>query len=453
LPYTAGGAQVVNLAEPFTYNKKVCTAHGAATDPEVFSFDNAPVINASIQMIKRDKARFPNGRGTVWFPNGFFEVKSTINLRAVAGISLLGVGGRSGATMSGTTPVKGTYLAWAGPEGLASTLMRIDASQDILVSGFAFTTAYKPGENGAPKSVNRMIHVSNVSGPSRNVWIDRVSVDWLGGYEGVPPGAIGVANSFLVLGDHSPVSGPERVTLGELNLAHIAQQGVLLDGKLKDAQFQAMVSRASKRVVRSTSAGGSFTWLDGGGGNNLAVADNPKLAVYADRVIVELDNVNGPVTLAGLEFQDNYPTRVLTTTTRRLPALREDPGAGTVTIYGDDHCIPAPFAGDLSTLDFKWATEAGFNPLLTMLGTQLNLMEVGLPPPHDFYEQLSSVTARNQSRVLALGACHGTTGTRRPWVAVGQGARVESLAARAHDYSPGLPWFERLQNWPYLAKP
>ena len=436
---------VVDLSQPVVYENYSYRAKYNLSDKKLRSYDNAPVINAAIAKIKNES---PEAGGIVWFPNGLFRIASTIKLENTHGISLMGVGGRGGAVRTGgTTPTKGSILAWDGvTQGDASKMLLINGSDNSIVSGLLLTTMARPEEKGGSQTVKEMIHISETAGESHDIWLENLSVQWHGGYgKGLPLGTLGVASTAVHIGDGISNNGPEKITLRGVAVSHIAQQGVLLDGGAQDVQLQQYVAVSCKRALRSSQAGGSVAWFGGGGGNNL-VDNETVTAVYSNPIMIELDNVTGPVQIAGLEMQDVFPTRVLRTSNRILdipPASQ----AGRILMYGNNHLLGAP-KGDRISIDVAWQSSSETKPLLAILGSGLNFRSVGAAVPFDFLNYQAKIVARNQSRILSLSTLHNVVCAEKPWQALG-GALIESLGGRANDLKPGLLWYQRIQNWPY----
>ena len=435
---------VVDLSKPFDYQGKTYQAQYNLADADLRSFDNAPVVNAAIAKIKNES---PAG-GVVWFPNGLFRIASTIKLENTHAISLMGVGGRGGAVRAGgTTPTKGSILAWDGvTQGSASKMLLINGSDNNIVSGLLLTTMARPEDLGGSLTLKEMIHISEAAGESHDIWLENLSVQWHGGYgKGLPLGTLGVASTAVHIGDGISNNGPEKITLRGVAVSHIAQQGVLLDGGAQDVQLQQYVAVSCKRALRSTQAGGAVAWFGGGGGNNL-IDNQTVTSVYSNPIMVELDNVTGPVQIAGLEMQDVFPTRVLRTSNRILD-IPPTSQAGRILMYGNNHLLGAP-KGDHISIDVAWQSSNVTKPLLAILGSGLNYRRLGEVAPFDFLNYQAKIVARNQSRILALSTLHDVVGAEKPWQALG-GALIESMGGRANDLKPGLLWYQRIQNWPY----
>ncbi len=436
----------VDLSKPFVFRKVTYKARYGAKD---YLFDNAPVIQAAINKISQES---PKQGGTIWFPNGIFTVRSTIRLSKTHHIRLQGIGGRSGAgAINDELPVVGTALAWNGSEKKGSTMLIIDGSHHIAIGGIFFSTLAKPGEPGGAMTVDTMIHISEKNGQTSDVWIEDVGAGWMGGVSNVRNR--GVCNSFVRIGDGTALDGPERITLTRFSTQYIAGQGILVDGRTRDVQILLYTNTQSKHAIKTSAAGGEFTWLGGGGGNNLVAFDNPDIpddkaeASFEDPTAVYLEGASGPIAIAGLEFQDIYPTRGLRTSRQSL--IAPTPDAGRVTVYGTDWLFNAP-PGDRQLINFSWRKSPKITPTLYLIGSQLGTRsDNGAEGFYAFTRFMPQVSATESSVVSIGNSFYHPAGEPTPW----NGPAIEDIGSRSINNAPGTTWPNAWQVEPYFHAP
>lgn len=415
-----GSGYVLDLTRPFEYRGQRFTARAGAAD---WAFDSAPVLQAALDKLADES---PAG-GTIWLGNGRYVLRRTLELRGLRGVQILGVGGKSPTRVLGDhLPVKGTALAWDGPETPGQTLLSVRDSQDITLAGIYFTTLAGPGQKGGARTVDTAVHVSGAT--TRDVWLQDTGVGWLSGETQALDQ--GVCQTFLRIGDGDPERGPRRVTLLSSTVSRAADQGVLIDGGARDVQLLLYTATASRRAVRTTSAGGEFAWLGGGAGNTLSSFQTLKSA-FTDPVMVELQGLTGPVFLSGRELQDTAPCRAL----RASGAAQ---GGGRVVVYGDDSLFYAPQDGRL--IDFRLSGGELF-----IYGSGLGTLQFSGDPRWAFARRAPRLFSAGRARVYSLANAFETRGLARPFQAAG--GHILDLGSRARDKDPAARWPAYLQSW------
>lgn len=396
-PIPASG-YVLNLANSFVYNGSTYRLTNGWSD-----VDNAPIINAAIQKVKQDQ---PTAGGTVWFPNGIYVVKSTINVQDVQNVRLMGVGGRSGVQDNGQGVVKGSGLVWNGSMAAGSTLLRINRSQNIAIEGFGFTTWDGWGYPGTgANTIDRFIHVSQTGTggyPTQNIWLQDMACRWLTGNGSFQD--IGVCNTFAQVGDGAGTVNCRTVTLSDIGADQCAQQAVLLNGvSSTDVQLIEFCG-TSRRVVQVGASGGAFAWFGGGAGNS---GEN-----YPDAVALELNGASGPIYMAGLECQDFSPVRAIRSSTAS--------NSNKVYVYGVDFYFNPP--ADQKIVDFKWTGSGELNMFGCLLGW-------GLTP--------TKVCASNGSKINSIANQTGYAAGGTSWNVPAGSSVIQDIGSRSFLFDIG----------------
>lgn len=394
----------INLGKSFTFGGVSYLARRNYED-----YDNAPVLNAAIAKVQKEA---PGGSGTIWLPSGAYVIKSQINLHGAKGIRLLGVGGRAGFVANGVEPYKGSALIWNGPTTAGSTMLDLAASQGIALEGLFFTTYNGPGGAGAT-TIDQFIRIAETSAvdPSQGIWLQDIGADWLSGNVATPEA--GVCNTLVHVGNGALAGSARFVTLLGLTARHLNQQAVLIDGAQSQDLQLLLAAVGGRRVVRTTSYGGSFGWIGGGAGNT----DGQ----YGDPAVIDLDRTTGPVYLAGVESQDAVPVRALRTTSAA--------NANPIFLYGSNFNFAGSPAQPL--IDVNWAGGGR----LSVYGSGLG----GAP---------ARIIAANGAIISSLANFHFTQGTARPWLPSGQ-ATIQDLGSRAFFSAVGWPY--AYGNWKYYS--
>jgi hypothetical protein len=349
----------------FTYNGHKCRRDGYLP----VGYDNGTIINAAIAAVKS------NGGGTVWFPSGSYVVTVPILLQDVNGVRLMGTGGRDGVRQSGGgTGIAGTEITWDGDAN--GTVLTINRSSNVILKGIHFSVWGSEGDHRGLYAIhcNTFILISQTGSggyPTQNIWLDDTSCGFDSGSGQVIDE--GICKTFINIGSGAGTQNCNHITALCVSAGEVEDASMLINGSastdIKCMQFGGV---PAKRVIHVGTGGGAFSWFGGGAGNNLYAFNSnldPNYQVqsdFTDPVAVELENATGPIYMAGHEFQDNYPTRLLRTSTAAIDG-QTYPGAGKVVMYGEDFYFAAP-KDDHKQFDFKFTGTGANRPELYLYG-------------------------------------------------------------------------------------